>query len=35
MGKYIDAHDDEAYADFIKPLAKYKDEWLTMSLQSR
>jgi hypothetical protein len=33
MGKYIDAHDDEAYADFMKPLAKYKDEWLTMSLQ--
>jgi alkylation response protein AidB-like acyl-CoA dehydrogenase len=33
MGKYIDAHGDEAYADFIKPLAKYKDEWLTMSLQ--
>jgi hypothetical protein len=33
MGKYIDAHDDENYAGFMKPLAKYKDEWLTMSLQ--
>jgi alkylation response protein AidB-like acyl-CoA dehydrogenase len=33
MGKYIDAHADEAYADFIKPLARYKDEWLNMSLE--
>jgi hypothetical protein len=33
MGRYIDAHGDEAYADFIKPLAKYKDEWLNMSLE--
>jgi len=33
MGAYIDAHGDEAYADFIAPLAKYKDEWLNMSLE--
>jgi hypothetical protein len=33
MGKFVDAHGDEAYAEFIKPLAKYKDEWLTMSMQ--
>lgn len=33
MGAYIDAHSDEAYADFMAPLAKYKDEWLTMSLE--
>jgi alkylation response protein AidB-like acyl-CoA dehydrogenase len=33
MGQYIDAHGDEAYADFIAPLSKYKDEWLTMSLE--
>ncbi len=33
MGAYIDAHSDEAYAEFIKPLAAYKDEWLTMSLE--
>lgn len=33
MGAYIDAHDDEAYKDFIEPLKTYKDEWLTMSLE--
>ena len=33
VGAYIDAHGDAAYADFIKPLATYKDEWLGMSLE--
>jgi len=33
MSAYIDAHQGDAYAEFIKPLAAYKDEWLTMSLE--
>ena len=33
MGAYIDGHGDEAYAAFIGPLARYKDEWLNMSLE--
>ena len=33
MDDFIDANSDEAGAEFVKPLAKYKDEWLTMSLE--
>lgn len=33
MDDFIDANSDEAGAEFVKPLAEYKDEWLTMSLE--
>lgn len=33
MGAFIDANPDEALAEFMQPLAKYKDEWLTISLE--
>jgi hypothetical protein len=33
MGKLHRCPRRRGYADFMKPLAKYKDEWLTMSLQ--
>ena len=33
MDDFIDANSDEAGAEFVKPLAQYKDEWLTMSLE--
>jgi hypothetical protein len=33
MGEYIAAHSDDDYAEFMVPLTKYKDEWLTMSLE--
>lgn len=33
MDDFIDANSDEAGAEFVTPLAKYKDEWLTMSLE--
>jgi hypothetical protein len=32
MGAFIAEHGDEAAAEFIQPLARYKDEWLTLSL---
>jgi hypothetical protein len=32
MGRFVEAHSDEAVKEFIEPL-KYKDEWLTVSLQ--
>ncbi len=33
MDEFIKANDGETSAEFIKPLGKYKDEWLTMSLE--
>ncbi|WOJ92656.1 acyl-CoA dehydrogenase C-terminal domain-containing protein [Congregibacter variabilis] len=33
MGEFVAENDDEAYAEFTAPLTKYKDEWLTMSLE--
>ena len=33
MNEFIEANDGDDVADFIRPLARYKDEWLTMSLQ--
>ncbi|MFT7288248.1 MAG: alkylation response protein AidB-like acyl-CoA dehydrogenase [Halieaceae bacterium] len=33
MGKFIAANSDEAHAEFMQPLTRYKDEWLSMSLE--
>ena len=33
MDDFINANSDAASAEFVKPLAEYKDEWLTMSLE--
>ena len=32
VGEFIAAHDDEAVVEFMEPLGRYKDEWLTLSL---
>ncbi len=32
VGEFTAAHDDAALAEFMAPLARYKDEWLTLSL---
>ena len=33
MDEYIKANDSEANAEFLTPLAGYKDEWLEISLK--
>ncbi|MFK7829616.1 MAG: acyl-CoA dehydrogenase C-terminal domain-containing protein [Congregibacter sp.] len=33
IGTFIEENSDEAVAEFMTPLAHYKDEWLTISLQ--
>jgi hypothetical protein len=32
VGEFIAANDDEALVEFMDPLGRYKDEWLTLSL---
>ena len=32
VGDFIAAHDDDAVVEFMEPLGRYKDEWLTLSL---
>jgi len=32
VGEFIAVHDDEAVVEFMEPLGRYKDEWLTLSL---
>ncbi|HKK22961.1 MAG TPA: acyl-CoA dehydrogenase C-terminal domain-containing protein [Pseudohaliea sp.] len=32
VSAFIAAHDDEAVVEFMEPLGRYKDEWLTLSL---
>lgn len=33
MGQFCEANSDDSVAEFIGPLAKYKDEWLELSLK--